>query len=87
MMRTPLWFGAWAVLLGPLLVTGCQSHSSAWDDAWAGCEANAIEQEEFAEVDPDQRSIWRERYIGACMQRQGFHDPQYLFGGQQGGRN
>jgi hypothetical protein len=61
-----------------LLVTAC-SHSRAWDDAWAQCDASAIEQGEFAEVETDQRTTWRERYIGACMQARGFHDPQYLF--------
>ena len=61
-----------------LLAAGCQSHSAAWDDAWAKCEADAIEQMEFADPDADQRSTWRERYIGACMQAHGFSDPQYL---------
>ena len=62
-----------------LLVAACQSHSAAWDDAWARCDASATEQGEFAEVETDQRSLWRERYIGACMQAKGFSDPQYLF--------
>jgi hypothetical protein len=66
---------AFAVLL---LAAGCQSHSAAWDDAWAQCDADAIEQMEFADPDADQRSTWRERYIGACMQARGFSDPQYL---------
>jgi hypothetical protein len=66
---------AFAVLL---LAAGCQIHSAAWDDAWAQCDANAIEQMEFADPDADQRSTWRERYIGACMQARGFSDPQYL---------
>jgi hypothetical protein len=65
-------------LAGLLLVAACQSHSAAWDDAWAQCDANAIEQMEFASPDDDQRSTWRERYIGACMQARGFSDPQYL---------
>lgn len=81
-MRTPL---LPALALGGLLAA-CD-HSKAWDDAWAGCEATAMEQAEYADVDPDQRTLFRERYIGSCMQRQGFHDPQYLFGGQQSGRN
>jgi hypothetical protein len=63
---------------GLLLVAGCQSHSAAWDNAWAQCEAEAIEQMEFASPDADQRTTWRERYIGACMQAKGFSDPQYL---------
>jgi hypothetical protein len=61
-----------------LLVAACQSHSAAWDDAWARCEADAIEQMEYASPDADQRATWRERYIGACMQAKGFSDPQYL---------
>ena len=61
-----------------LLAAGCQSHSAAWNDAWAQCEAQAIEQMEYASPDADQRSTWRERYIGACMQARGFSDPQYL---------
>lgn len=67
-----------SALAGLLLVAGCQSHSAAWDDAWAQCEADAIEQMEFASPDADQRATWRERYIGACMQGKGFSDPQYL---------
>ena len=60
------------------LLAACQSHSAAWDDAWAQCDAEAIEQMEFADPDADQRATWRERYIGACMQAKGFSDPQYL---------
>ena len=67
-----------AVALAGLLLAGCQSHSAAWDDAWAQCEAEATEQMEFASPDADQRSTWRERYVGACMQGKGFPDPQYL---------
>jgi hypothetical protein len=78
-MRTPLWSAPWVALAGVLLVTGCQSHSKAWDDNWSQCEAHALEQAEFADVDTDQRTTWRERYIGACMQARGFSDPQYLF--------
>jgi hypothetical protein len=65
-------------LAGLLLAAACQSHSAAWDDAWAQCEAEATEQMEFASPDADQRSTWRERYTGACMQAKGFSDPQYL---------
>jgi hypothetical protein len=65
-------------LAGLLLLAACQSHSAAWDDAWAQCEANATEQMEFASPDADQRATWRERYTGACMQAKGFSDPQYL---------
>jgi hypothetical protein len=66
-----------AVALAGLLA-GCQSHSAAWDDAWAQCEAEATEQMEFADPDADQRATWRERYVGACMQGKGFSDPQYI---------
>ena len=69
---------AQARALAGLLAAGCQSHSAAWDDAWAQCEANATEQMEFASPDADQRSTWRERHVGACMQARGFSDPQYL---------
>ena len=69
---------AQGVALAGLLLAGCQSHSAAWDDAWAQCEAHATEQMEFADPDADQRSTWRERYVGACMQAKGFSDPQYL---------
>jgi hypothetical protein len=61
-----------------LLVAACQTHSAAWDDAWAQCEAHATEQMEFADPGADQETTWRERYIGACMQNKGFSDPQYL---------
>jgi len=73
-------------LAGLVLVAACQQHSKAWDDQWAQCEAQAIEQLEYAEVQTDQRTTWRERYIGACMQAKGFYDPQYLIGGQTSGR-
>jgi hypothetical protein len=61
-----------------LLVAACQQHSAAWDDAWAHCDATATEQQEWAEPRHGQVATWRERYIGACMQAKGFHDPQYL---------
>ena len=67
-----------AGLAGLLLAAACQTHSAAWDDAWAECDANATEQQEFASPDRDQIATWRERYIGACMQAKGFSDPQYL---------
>ena len=67
-----------AGLMGLLLAAGCQSHSAAWDDAWAECDAAATEQLEFASPDHDQRSTWLERYRGACMQAKGFSDPQFL---------
>jgi hypothetical protein len=72
-------------LAGLVLVAACQQHSKAWDDQYAQCEAHAIEQLEYAEVQTEQRSTWRERYIGACMQAKGFYDPQSLIGGQTTG--
>jgi hypothetical protein len=54
------------------LVSGCSQHSKAWDEAWAQCQAEAIEQMEFAGVAPDQRSEWQENYISECMQKRGF---------------
>lgn len=55
-------------------VVGCVQHSAAWDDAWAACEAEAIEQMEFADPDADQRSEWQENYIRQCMDKKGFKE-------------
>jgi hypothetical protein len=55
-----------------LLLAACQQHSAGYNDAWAQCEAEAIEQQETAEPDPDQRATWREQYIRDCMARAGF---------------
>ena len=54
------------------LVWGCTQHSKAWDDAWAQCQAEAIEQMETAGVAGDQRSEWQENYISECMTKKGF---------------
>jgi hypothetical protein len=54
------------------LASGCAEHSKAWDDAWAQCENEAIEQMEIAHPDPDQRATWQENYIRECMQKKGF---------------
>lgn len=60
------------VLLALLpLAWGCTQHSKAWDDAWAQCQADAIEQMETADVAPDERSEWQENYISECMQKKG----------------
>jgi hypothetical protein len=61
------------VVLGPLAVA-CQQHSAGYDDAWAQCEAEAIEGQETAEPDPDQRATYREQYIRECMTKQGFSE-------------
>ena len=55
-----------------LLLSGCAQHSQAWDDAWAQCQAQAIEQVETAEVDRDQRSDWIESRTQECMREKGF---------------
>jgi len=54
------------------LIASCQQHSAAYDNAWAQCEAEAIEGQETAEPDPDQRATYREQYIRECMTKQGF---------------
>jgi hypothetical protein len=69
----------WWVALAPmLLLMGCAHHTAAWDDAWAACQAEAIEQMEFAGVDGDQRSEWQENYIAECMDRKGFKEKRWL---------
>ena len=55
-----------------LLLGGCAQHSQAWDDAWAQCQAEGIEQLETAEVDDDQRSEWLENHSQECMSEKGF---------------
>jgi hypothetical protein len=60
------------LLPGLALLAACQQHSAGYDDAWARCEAEAIQQQETAEPDPDQRATWREQYIRDCMSRAGF---------------
>ena len=57
---------------------GCTQHSQAWDDAWAQCQAEAIEQLETAEVDADQRSEWLENYSQECMSKKGFEEKAVL---------
>jgi len=60
------------LLPGLVLLAACQQHSAGYNDAWAKCEADAIQQQETAEPDPDQRTTWRENYIRECMSRAGF---------------
>jgi hypothetical protein len=55
-----------------IAAAGCAQHPPGWDDAWAACQAEAIEQMETAEVDRDQRSEWQENYIRDCMDKKGF---------------
>ena len=60
------------LLPGLVLLAACQQHSAGYNDAWAKCESEAIQQQETAEPDPDQRTTWRENYIRSCMERAGF---------------
>ena len=53
------------------LLVACQQ-STAYDDAWAQCEASAIEALEDADPDPDQRATFREQHIRECMANKGF---------------
>ena len=66
--------GLFLVLALVMMTSGCAQHSSAWDDAWAQCDAEASEQAEFAQPDPDQRSEWQENYIRECMDKKGFKE-------------
>jgi hypothetical protein len=62
----------WILLPGLALLAACQQHSAGYNDAWARCESEAIQQQETAEPDPDQRTTWRENYIRECMSRAGY---------------
>jgi hypothetical protein len=64
----------WIALGLVVLAAGCVQHPPGWDDAWAACQAEAIEQMEFAGVDDDQRSEWQENYIRDCMDKKGFEE-------------
>jgi hypothetical protein len=57
-----------------LLIASCQQHSSAYDDAWAQCEASAIEALETEDPQQGQASSDREEAIRACMAEKGFSD-------------
>ena len=61
-----LWLASTALLLA-----GCAEHSKAWDDAFADCQAQAVEQSENAGVPRDQIPGWQEDYIKSCMQKKG----------------
>jgi hypothetical protein len=60
----------WLASIG-LLLSGCAQHSKAWDDAFAQCQAQAVEQSETAGVPDDQRSGWIENYTNSCMKKKG----------------
>ena len=68
----------WQALALVAVVAGCVQHPPGWDDAWAACQAEAIEQMEFAQPGPDQRSEWQENYIRQCMDRKGFREPSTI---------
>jgi hypothetical protein len=57
--------------LTPLTVA-CQGHSKAYDDAWAQCEASAIEGLETEDPTQGQLSSDREDAIRQCMTDKGF---------------
>jgi hypothetical protein len=61
--------------LAPALVAvaaACTQHPPGWDDAWAACQAEAIEAMEAADPDADQRSEWQDNYSNQCMDKKGF---------------
>lgn len=64
----------WIAPMSVILAVGCVQHPPGWDDAWAACQAEAIEQMETADVDADQRSEWQENYIRGCMDKKGFKE-------------
>jgi outer membrane lipoprotein SlyB len=53
------------------LLFGCAQHSKAWDDAYADCQAQAVQQWETAGLPDDQMSTFQENYINSCMQKKG----------------
>jgi hypothetical protein len=61
-----------------MMAVGCVQHPPGWDDAWAACQAEAIEQMEFADPGRDQRSEWQANYIRECMDRKGFEEPSTI---------
>jgi hypothetical protein len=62
------------IALALIGVAGCAQHSPEWDEAWAACEAEAVEQMETAMPAEDQRSEWQENYIRECMDKKGFEE-------------
>jgi hypothetical protein len=61
----------WSAVALVILMTGCAQHDPAYDEAWAACDTEALEQVETVEPQ-DQRAAWRENYVEECMQRKGF---------------
>jgi hypothetical protein len=68
----------WIAPILTIMALGCVQHPPGWDDAWAACQAEAIEQMEFADPDADQRSEWQENYIRQCMDKKGFKEPSTI---------
>jgi hypothetical protein len=62
----------WFALALVAAAAACTQHPPGWDDAWAACEAEAIEAMEAAEPERDQRSEWQDNYIDQCMDKKGF---------------
>jgi hypothetical protein len=57
-----------------LLASACQQHSAAYDDAFAQCQAQAIEAMEAADPPEEDRTTWREQHIRECMTNKGFSE-------------
>jgi hypothetical protein len=68
----------WTAAALVIVAAGCVRHPPGWDDAWAACQAEAIEQMEFADPGRDQRSEWQANYIRECMDRKGFEEPSTI---------
>jgi hypothetical protein len=67
MRKSALWLAS-----STLLLFGCAQHSKAWDDAWAQCQAEAMEGlDAGGDIAHDQRSEWIRNYINQCMQQKG----------------
>ena len=62
----------WIALALIIPAAGCAMHSKAYDDAFAACQAAAIEQMETASPAAGQRSEWQQNYIEDCMDKRGF---------------
>jgi hypothetical protein len=60
------------LLPGLAVLAACQQHSAGYNDAFARCEAEAIEAMEAADPPEEDRTTWREQHIRSCMERAGF---------------
>jgi hypothetical protein len=68
----------WLVLAVVATVAGCAQHPPGWDDAWAACQAEALEAAEVAQPGAQQRSVWVGDYIDQCMDKKGFKEPETI---------